>query len=267
MPARPPIPAWTTPGTQGPKGEPVAWQPNRYKVADALDALAAATHLDDAIQPPTWTGGAGGFPTAAPCRARTACCMLTRACFTAYTGVLRPAQRTVRVRSGAHRSPRRGCGSWASCGRYAPDSTESLRQRFGYVLFSRTGLQKILLMIRPRRSGKGTVARVLSAMIGKANVAGPTPASLGTNFGLSPLLGKPLAVISDATLAGADVHQVVERLLSVFGEDLLTVDRKYRDPWTGYLPERFVVLFNELPRFGDAWGWRTCSHCEYPPLL
>ena len=63
----------------------------------------------------------------------------------------------------------------------------------------------------------------------KGNVAGPTLASLGANFGLSPLIGRPLAVVSDARLAGANVHQIVERLLSISGEDLLTIDRKY-DP-------------------------------------
>ncbi len=95
---------------------------------------------------------------------------------------------------------------------------------------------------------------MLAALIGRCNAAGPTLASLGTNFGLSPLLGKPLAVVSDARLGGANVHQVVERLLSVSGEDMLTIDRKYREPWTGKLPTRFVVLSNELPRFGDASG-------------
>jgi putative DNA primase/helicase len=35
---------------------------------------------------------------------------------------------------------------------------------------------------------------------------------------------------------------------------MLTVDRKYREPWTGRLPTRFVVLSNELPRFTDSSG-------------
>jgi putative DNA primase/helicase len=74
------------------------------------------------------------------------------------------------------------------------------------------------------------------------------------NFGLAPLVGKPLAIISDARLCGANTRQVVERLLSVSGEDMLTVDRKYRDAWTGTLPTRFLVISNELPRFGDASG-------------
>ena len=78
---------------------------------------------------------------------------------------------------------------------------------------------------------------MLEALVGHGNHAGPTFASLATNFGLSPLVGKPLAVISDARLGGANAHQVVERLLTISGEDLLTVDRKYREPWTGQLPD------------------------------
>jgi putative DNA primase/helicase len=122
------------------------------------------------------------------------------------------------------------------------------------VLSGRTDLHKILLLIGPTRSGKGTIARVLTALLGKGNVAGPTLASLGTNFGLSPLLGKPLAVVSDARLASGSTHQVVERLLSISGEDTLTVDRKFKEPWTGKVPTRFLIMSNELPRFGDASG-------------
>jgi putative DNA primase/helicase len=68
-------------------------------------------------------------------------------------------------------------------------------------------------------------------------------------------LGKPLAIISDARLSSnAPTHTIVERLLSISGEDLLTVDRKFRDPWSGRLPTRFVILSNELPRFKDSSG-------------
>src|SRR5262249_23255528 len=38
------------------------------------------------------------------------------------------------------------------------------------------------------------------------------------------------------------------------GEDSITVDRKYRQPWTGQLPTRFLILTNELPRFTDSSG-------------
>jgi putative DNA primase/helicase len=45
---------------------------------------------------------------------------------------------------------------------------------------------------------------------------------------------------------------VVERLLSISGEDTLTVNRKYREQWTEKLPVRLHIISNELPRLGDA---------------
>ena len=142
-----------------------------------------------------------------------------------------------------------------------PDDTQTiktLQEIFGYCLMLDTRQQKIFLLIGPKRSGKGTIARVLRALIGNANVAGPTLASLATNFGLWPLLGKSLAIISDARLSGrTDSAIVVERLLSISGEDALTVDRKNLEPVTGKLNTRLVILTNELPRLGDASGALT----------
>jgi putative DNA primase/helicase len=110
------------------------------------------------------------------------------------------------------------------------------------------------LMIGPPRSGRGTIARILEAMIGKGSAAASTLASLGTNFGLAPPLGKPLAVVGDVRLGNSNIHQALERLLSISGEDLITIDRKYSERWTGKLPTRFMLISNELPRFPDASG-------------
>ena len=107
-------------------------------------------------------------------------------------------------------------------------------------------------MVGPTRGGKGVIARVLTSLLGKQNVCGPTLNSLGGDFGLAPLLGKPLAVISDARFVGKNGSIVVERLLSISGEDTLTVNRKYREQWNGKLPCRLHVISNELPRLGDA---------------
>ncbi|MGI5288052.1 DNA primase family protein [Nonomuraea polychroma] len=135
-----------------------------------------------------------------------------------------------------------------------PSSINALQEWFGYVISGRTDQQKILLTVGPTRSGKGTIARVLGQLVGKGNVAGPTLASLATNFGLESLLARSLAVISDARLAGREGPQVVERLLTISGEDTIDVDRKYRPAWTGKLPTRLMILSNELPHFGDASG-------------
>lgn len=134
-------------------------------------------------------------------------------------------------------------------------NVSALQEMFGYILGDDTRQQKIFLLVGPRRGGKGTIGRVLTGLLGRHNVAAPTMASLATNFGLQPLIGCPLGLISDARLSGrADGSVVVERLLSVSGEDSITIDRKYRDPWTGRLPTRFVILTNELPRLTDSSG-------------
>ncbi len=71
----------------------------------------------------------------------------------------------------------------------------------------------------------------------------------------SPVSGKHLATISDARLGNrADQAIIAERLLSISGEDALTIDRKYRPAWTGTLTARFLLLTNELPRVADASG-------------
>jgi putative DNA primase/helicase len=139
-----------------------------------------------------------------------------------------------------------------------PDSIALLAEWFGYVLSGRTDLHKILGLFGPPRSGKGTLARMLQELAGVANTVGPTMAQLAAQFGMQPLPGKTLAVISDARLAKGKRmmvnHVAVERLLAATGEDRITIDRKYKAPWTGTLSARFMVLANEAPLFADASG-------------
>lgn len=134
-----------------------------------------------------------------------------------------------------------------------PQAIQALQEFFGYCLLPDTSQQKILVIVGPRRSGKGTIARVLRGLVGQANTAAPTLAGLATNFGLQSLLGKTVAIISDARLSGrTDTAVLVERLLSISGEDAQTVDRKNLPAITTRLPVRFVILTNELPRLTDA---------------
>jgi putative DNA primase/helicase len=106
----------------------------------------------------------------------------------------------------------------------------ALQDWFGYMLSPDTSQHKIFFIVGPRRSGKGTIARVQTALVGRDSVANPTLASLQTNFGIAPLIGKPVAIITDARLGGrSDQAAITERLLSISGEDALTIDRKHID--------------------------------------
>jgi len=134
------------------------------------------------------------------------------------------------------------------------ESLELLQDWFGYCLTGDTSQQKMLLIVGPRRSGKGTIGRILRELIGTENVCGPTTSSLTGPFGLQPLIGKSLAIVSDARFRGHNTDTVIERLLCISGEDSITVDRKHIASVTLKLPTRFMFLTNELPGMRDASG-------------
>ncbi len=136
-----------------------------------------------------------------------------------------------------------------------PQSIKTLQLILGYILGGGTHLQKIFLIVGPKRSGKGTIARVLTSLLGPEASCGPTLGGLSTPFGLQTLIGKRLAVVSDARLSSrADQATIAERLLAISGEDSISVPRKYNTDWTGTLPTRFLFLTNELPRLSDSSG-------------
>lgn len=142
-----------------------------------------------------------------------------------------------------------------------PENIACLQEWFGYLLTPDTRQQKILFMVGPRRSGKGTIIRVLQSLLGELNFASPTLGSLAGQFGLAPLVGKSVAVVSDARLSGrTDTAVIIERLLSISGEDVQDIDRKHKTAFSTKLPTRFVILSNEIPRLKD-------SSCALPGRL
>jgi putative DNA primase/helicase len=238
--------------------EPCEWSPNKHKVADVIEALAAVTHLSARIDPPAWTGplhSAMTTPAAQMISCKNGLFDLSNRTLVEHTPDLYNLVSVPLDYDPDAPDPEEWLRFLQSLWGDDEDSINLLQEYFGYVLSGRLEQQKMLLLIGPIRSGKGTIARTLTALMGgKDNIAGPTLAQLGTNFGLASLLGKPLAIISDARLGDTPSYIVVERLLTITGEDTLDVDRKFRDQWTGKLPTRLVMLSNELPKFRDASG-------------
>jgi putative DNA primase/helicase len=232
--------------------ERTPWEPNKRKVSDVMEAMAAIGYLPTEIDPPVWIAHSADAREVISCT-NGLLDLSTRTLDEHTPGLFNVVSVPFDYQSDTA-EPKVWLDFLASVWCDDKASIALLQQYFGYVLSGRTDMQKLLLLIGPTRSGKGTIGRILTALIGKGHVAGPTLASLGTNFGLSPLLGKPLAIISDARLGSNPTNVVVERLLSITGEDMLTVDRKFRDPWSGKLPTRFVILSNELPKFRDSSG-------------
>jgi putative DNA primase/helicase len=135
------------------------------------------------------------------------------------------------------------------------ESIQTLQELFGYLLSTDTSQQKLFAVIGPPRSGKGTIGRVLKALIGEDAVVNPTISGFDDRFGLAPLVGKSLAVLGDARIGPrTDQAKVVERLLSLSGEDPLTIDQKFRNAVTVRLRTRVLLISNEVPRLYDTGG-------------
>ena len=124
-------------------------------------------------------------------------------------------------------------------------SIDTLQEMFGYILSGDTRQQKMFNMIGPRRSGKGTINKVLVSLLGQHNTVAPELGELCDTFGLQPWLGKLLASFTDARAPERNRSAVVSQLLRIVGGDTVTVNRKNKDAWNGYLPTRIVIYSNE----------------------
>lgn len=133
-------------------------------------------------------------------------------------------------------------------------AVSTLQEWFGYVLSGQTNFQKALMLIGPPRSGKGTIATVLTSLLGQRNVLGVGMSSFTSEFGLQEIVGKSLTVIGDGRAPSRDREMVVEKILNIVGEDVMTVNRKYRAPYNGKLATRLMLLSNEIPQLSDPSG-------------
>jgi putative DNA primase/helicase len=241
-----------------PKGDApadlVSFQPTKKKVDDIVDALAAFCNFPTDRSAPCWLTGDGPEPSDVLAFPQGLLLLSTRE-------LLPPDPRFFTVNSLSF-APDKAAPKPVHWQTFVDelwpgdqDSQNTLAEWFGYCLTPRTNLQKILMIVGPKRSGKGTIARVLRKLLGARNVCGPTLANLGAQFGLQVLIGKSVAIIADARIGGrSDVAVITERLLSISGEDTLSVPRKFLPDSTGPLSTRFLLLTNELPKIEDISG-------------
>ena len=261
------------------------WNPDKKKIAATFEALQAVAHLPEDVEDRTWIRYAGRWHADTPPLAASSMTIIplangllmipTGAAVTrgdATPAIVAPTPNyfvlsrlsieysKLHPTIASDASPRVTIHhpEWSkflySVWPDDPASIALLQEWYAYVLSGETRRHKMLLFVGPPRSGKGTIARILAALIGQRYTAAPTMASLVGPFGLQSLIGKTLATVADARFSGRDMATVVERLLSISGEDIQTVDRKFKSSWTGKLSVRFMLLSNELPKLSDVSG-------------
>jgi len=222
-----------------PSGESrIRFKPKRVQVNDVVDALKAVVNLDSSQRAPAWLGLAP-----VPATEMVAC----------RNGLLHLPSRELLSHTPeffchnvldfdfdpAASAPANWLAFLNDLWPSDPESIATLQEIFGLCLTGDTRYQKAFMLIGPRRSGKGTIGRVLTELVGRDFVVAPTLTSMGEQFGPASLIGKRVAMISDARInKRANLYRISERLLSITGEDTQTIDRKYLS--LGRVASRFV---------------------------
>jgi len=127
-----------------------------------------------------------------------------------------------------------------------------LQEWMGYNLIISDFLESLMILYGSRNGGKGTVQKVMQAILGEKRYAAANINSFTSNFGLSPLVGKFGVFISEhTTTTRADGAKLLATWKAITGRDAQPIDRKYRSIITAELFCKITYACNELPVFSD----------------
>jgi P4 family phage/plasmid primase-like protien len=233
----------------GKKGELTAFNPSPASVSAAVDAVKSLTHLPNHanVRPPIWLEE---YRLNKPDASKLI--SLENGIFHLEDRVLIPHSLGFFTQNSLpfEYDETATCPTWEgflqSVWGNDKQSIECLQEMFGYILAGDTKQQKFFNIIGPRRSGKGTINKVLVSLLGQHNTVAPELGELCDTFGLQPWLGKLLASFTDARAPERNRSAVVSQLLRIVGGDTITVNRKNKEAWNGYLPTRLVIYSNEV---------------------
>jgi len=130
-----------------------------------------------------------------------------------------------------------------------------LQQIMGYCLWRKYDLQKFFVFVGPRRSGKGTIAHVMTHLLGgESAVCSPDLDHFASEFGMEQAIGKRLAIVPEIRLPDRNRHQIVARLKAITGGDLVTVNRKHVHALPLRLKMKIIMVTNNFVALPDNAG-------------
>ena len=134
------------------------------------------------------------------------------------------------------------------------DQIRLLRQWFGYILQPDADLHGILALVGKPRSGKGVLLRALRRLLGPA-YASVNSSDFGETFGLAQAIDTRVLALGDLRTSHKSNHAAIaERFLSVSGQDVQNIQRKYISSWCGVLKTKILLASNSIPDLRDELG-------------
>lgn len=122
-----------------------------------------------------------------------------------------------------------------------------LYQAVGYSCYRRNELRKSMFLLGEKRNGKSTFLDMVSTLLGEENIANLDLAEIGDRFRTAELTGKLANIgddIADEWISNASIFK------KVVSGDVVTVERKGKDPYKLRSFAKFFFSANSLPRIG-----------------
>jgi len=131
-----------------------------------------------------------------------------------------------------------------------------LQEWLGYMLSPTYAYQKILVMLGPPRSGKGTIGEILHDLVGSLNYSGASLESFADDDFLDSLQHKTVVFSGDTAkrVSRNKAEGVVERMKKISGCDAVDFGRKYKGRMSCKIPSRITLSCNHVPQLFDDSG-------------
>ncbi len=139
------------------------------------------------------------------------------------------------------------------------EKRELFLQIVGYCFTPKNNHHKLFFITGDGANGKSTLMALIKAIFHEST-ASVGLHQFGNEFGLQPLLGKRINILSDIPKMTIDTSFIK----AVTGEDSITVNRKYKEPVTRVLGCKIIGTGNQLPQVNDdSYSfWRRIIHLE-----
>jgi putative DNA primase/helicase len=242
------------------KFETVPFNPNRASVGETMAALRSIAHLDPDLEMPCWLNGCSNlppkeliaFPNGLLDLRNNKLHPLDPNFFTIaalgfnYVAIAPEPHEWLKFLDQIFHS-----GDGPEQRKDKEDQIALLQEEIGYLMTCDTSQEKAFLFLGPKRSGKGTILAMIRRLLASTSVVGPSLQSLATNFGLTPMIGKQLAIIDDLRISPKDQNILIENVLKITGRGFFTIDRKFKAAWSGSLLVKLILISNLMPKLGD----------------
>ena len=128
------------------------------------------------------------------------------------------------------------------------DSVEKLLfQSVGYCFYRRNELRKSFFLLGEKRNGKSTFLDMVGNLLGEDNTANLDLCEIGDRFRTAELTGKLANIGDDINDEWVSNTAVFKKVVS---GDVITVERKGKDPYKLRSFAKFFFSANSLPRLG-----------------